>query len=304
MYPTLPYLIKDLTGIWIPIPIATFGLFLVIAFYTGAYLLKKEIIRKEKGGLINAFTDNKGISRQPHEVITNLIIYTIIWGLIGARIFSILEYPKPFLAHPFKTMFSMGGLTFYGGFIFGGIAGLYNLYKRKIKLLPVFDAAAPVLMLGYAIGRIGCHLSGDGDWGIDNLAVKPSWLSFLPDWAWAYKYPHNAIDAGIKIKDCTGEFCHILLNPVYPTPLYEVIICFVLFCLLWFLRKKIQLPGILFSIFLIVNGIERFLIEKIRVDSEYKIFNHLVKQAEIISVLLILLGISGIVYLKSRKKSV
>lgn len=272
----------------------------MIAIYTGAYLLKKEIIRKEQAGLINAFTDHKGILKQPHEVITNIIIYTIIWGLIGARIFSILEYPKPFLAHPLRTIFSMGGLTFYGGFIFGGIAGLYNLSKRKIKLLPVFDAAAPVLMLCYAIGRMGCQLAGDGDWGIDNLTAKPSWLSFLPDWAWAFRYPHNAIDAGVKLKDCAGEFCYILPNPVYPTPLYEIIICLLLFGLLWYLRKRIKLPGILFSVYLIVNGIERFLIEKIRVDSEYKIFNHFIKQAEIISLLLILLGVTSIIYLKRR----
>ena len=300
MYPNFSYLLKDLTGFWIPFPIQTFGLFVALAFVAAAQILKLELKRKETDGLVHSIFNKKGNSVSPYQQVGNIVFIAAISGIIGARLFSILEYPQDFFNDPFGTIFSTGGLTFYGGLIIGAIAVLIYAKRIDLKVVYLLDAAAPALMLAYAIGRIGCHLSGDGDWGIDNLAQKPSFFSFLPDWAWAYRYPHNVIETGIPMEGCTGKFCTILEIPVFPTALYEVIICFILFLILWISRKKIITPGILFCLYLIYNGIERFLIEQIRIDSSYSLFGILIKQAEIISTLFILTGLIGIFILKKH----
>ena len=129
--------------------------------------------------------------------------------------------------------------------------------------------------MAYGIGRAGCHLSGDGDWGINNLAPKPEWMSFLPDWMWSYTFPHNVIHSGIQMEDCGAKFwepyCSQLANPVWPTAFYEVVMATLIFILLWKIRKKIKVAGTLFCIYLALNGIERFLIEKMRINTEYNI---------------------------------
>ena len=171
--------------------------------------------------------------------------------------------------------------------------------KYKINVLHLMDSAAPALMLAYGIGRIGCQMSGDGDWGIVNLAPKPDWLSFFPDWVWSYNFPNNVINAGVYIEGCTGKFCSVLPQAVWPTALYEVVMCIALFFVLWLIRRKIKLAGMLFAIYLIMNGIERFFIEKIRVNTEYNIFGG-ITQAEIISFCLIITGLI-LSYLLSKK---
>lgn len=264
------------------------------------------------GGLIGAgYTYSKrrkitkkiirSIEVRPYQEVGNILVIAAIAGIIGARVFSILEYPGEFLSDPLETLISFSGLTFYGGLIFGSIAVIIYTRKKGIQTIHLIDAAAPALMLSYAVGRIGCHLAGDGDWGIDNLAPKPDWLSFIPDWAWAYNYPNNVINEGVPIPGCDGKYCNVLLNPVFPTPLYEIIICSLLFLVLWFLRKRIKTAGILFSVYLIFNGVERFFIEKIRIDSEYQILGFAVKQAELISLFLIVFGLSWIIYSLSQK---
>jgi phosphatidylglycerol:prolipoprotein diacylglycerol transferase len=301
MYPTLSHLIKSLTGYWIPLPIQTFGFFVALAFIISSYFLKLELKRKENDGLLHIFLDKKGNSVHPYQAVGNMIFVAAIAGIIGARLFSILEYYDDFIKDPLGTLFSMSGLTFYGGLIFGSIAAIIYARKRGIPTIHLLDAAAPALVLAYAIGRIGCHLAGDGDWGIDNLSSKPGWLSFLPDWAWSYQYPNNVINAGIPIPGCDGKYCRVLLNPVFPTPLYEIIICSLLFFVLWFLRIRIKTAGILFSLYLIFNGIERFFIEKIRIDSQYHFLGLAIKQAELISLFLLISGLSWIVYLLLKK---
>jgi prolipoprotein diacylglyceryltransferase len=165
----------------------------------------------------------------------------------------------------------------------------------------MIDAAAPGLMLAYGIGRIGCHLSGDGDWGIANVAANP--IDFLPDWFWSYNYPNNVVNEGIPMPNCIGKHCFMLPQPVYPTPLYEAIAGIALFLLLWQLRKRITIAGVLFCIYLVVNGAERFLIEKIRVNSTYEIFGAHITQAELISSLFLIIGSLGIWWLNKRSNS-
>jgi prolipoprotein diacylglyceryl transferase len=280
-----------------------FGFIVAISVLLAMYVLTRELKRKEAIGdfaPITKMIKGTATSVLPHETVPNIIVIAMISGIIGARLFSILEYPEDFIKDPWGTVFSASGLTFYGGLIFGTVAVLIFLRKNKIPVLPFIDAAAPALILAYGIGRIGCQLSGDGDWGIVNLSPKPGLLSFLPDWLWAYNYPHNVVNEGIKIAGCTSQYCHVLPLPVFPTPLYEIMMSAIIFAFLWAVRKRIKIPGILFSLYLITSAIERFLIEKIRVDSEYIIGNIAVKQSEIIALLLFFTGIV-LIFVFSRK---
>ena len=157
-------------------------------------------------------------------------------------------------------------------------------------------------MMGYAFGRIGCQVSGDGDWGIENLSPNP--FSWLPDWMWSYSYPNNVNEAGVKIEGCLdARYCYQLEHAVFPTPFYETVLCLILFMIIWSLRKKFKIPGTLFAFYLLLNGLERFFIEKIRVNVQMNIFGVEMTQAELISGLLIITGLGLWYYLYRRKKS-
>lgn len=236
----------------------------------------------------------------PYELVGNLTMIAAVSGVIGAKIFHNLENFDLFLSDPLGQLLSFSGLTFYGGLIFGAISVIWYANKFNIKIKHLIDSSAPALMLAYGIGRIGCQMSGDGDWGIVNLAPKPEWMGFLPDWMWSYTFPHNVINAGIPIDGCVGNFCYQLANPVWPTAFYEVVMSLILFGILWFLRKRINIPGMLFFIYFIFNGIERFFIEKVRVNTEYNILGG-ITQAEIISFLLIITGFLGCLYLYVKR---
>jgi phosphatidylglycerol---prolipoprotein diacylglyceryl transferase len=236
------------------------------------------------------------------ELVGNITIIAAGAGLLGAKIFNDLENIDAFLKDPIGETFSFSGLTMYGGLIFGAIAVIWYGKKNKIPALVLCDANAPGLMLAYGFGRIGCQVAGDGDWGIINLSSKPSWMSFLPDWFWRFDYAHNVINDGIKIPGCEGKHCYALHPPVFPTPLYESIVCILLFFFLWSIRKKFSVPGMLFSVYLLLNGIERFFIELIRVNTKYHAFGIDFTQAQLISLLLILTGSFGLIYFSRQSK--
>ena len=235
----------------------------------------------------------------PFELVGNITMIAAISGIIGAKIFHNLENLDSFLADPIGQLMSFSGLTFYGGLIAGAISVIWYAKKYQINIKHLIDSAAPALMLAYGVGRIGCQMSGDGDWGIDNLTPKPEWMSFLPDWMWSYNFPHNVINAGIPIEGCTGNFCMQLANPVWPTAFYEVVMSITIFGILWAMRKHIKVPGVLFFIYLAFNGVERFFIEKVRINNEILAG---FTQAEIISFCLVLTGIIGTTYLYKTRK--
>lgn len=232
----------------------------------------------------------------PKDLMGQILVWAAIWGLLGAKLFHNLEYWDEFIKDPVSSLLSFSGLTFYGGILFGGVAVIYYTSKNRIRPLDMLDVGAPGIMIGYAIGRLGCQLSGDGDWGIPNTTPKPSWLEWLPDWAWAFKFPNNVINEGVPIAGCQGKFCHELPLAVYPTSFYEFLICLVLFAILWILRKQIKTPGSLFCIYLILNGVERFFIELIRVNAKYHLGDLSFTQAELISTIMVLSGIAGLIY--------
>jgi prolipoprotein diacylglyceryltransferase len=241
----------------------------------------------------------------PYQIMGTLLMWAAIWGFFGAKLFHNFEYWDDFVKDPIGGLLSFSGLTFYGGLIMGGAAVLYHANKYGVKWIHMLDIAGPGMILAYAVGRIGCQLSGDGDWGIVNLASKPAWLSWAPDWVWSFKYPHNVVNDGIPIPGCVGSFCNELPLPVFPTPFYEVLMGLAIFALLWGVRNKIKTPGLMWSMYLILNGMERFLIETIRVNSKYHAFGLSFTQAELISSILIILGITGIFWsLKNGNKYV
>ena len=259
-----PYLTDVLRaiGIDIPLPIPTFGLMVATAFLVGQWLVNKE--------------GRRLLPNLPKEFVGNLCLVGFIAGLVGAKLFHLLEHPSEFLADPKRMLFSTGGLTFFGGLIASvGVGALYA--RRKGAPLPVMlDIFAPALMLAYGIGRIGCQIAGDGDWGIAVGSPAPAWL---PDWLWAQTYEGNI--AGVEIPP----------PGVYPAPLYETLMATAAFGLLWALRKHAHAPGWLFGVYLLLAGVERFLIELIRVNATYSIFGMEITQAQIIATLCVFAGL-------------
>lgn len=242
----------------------------------------------------------------PWQHMGYITLVAAVTGIFGAKFFHQLEYWDDFIADPIGGIFSASGLTFFGGLICGGAGVLWVAKKKGIGVRNMLDVGGPAMMLAYGIGRLGCHFSGDGDWGIVNSAHKPSWLSFMPDWFWAYNYPNNVAhecDPTGGSMPCDFGMTPYLQLPVWPTPMYEAIAAIVLFGVLWLLRKKIKPSGALFGIYLMMVGAERFLIEKIRVNSTYNLFGFYPTQAEIISVVLFLGGIALLIYAFQKSKN-
>jgi len=244
----------------------------------------------------------KEVTEHPFMIMGQVTIVAFVAGILGAKFFHILEDWSNFIQDPIDAIFSLSGLTYYGGLICGGLGVVIYANSKGVKPLHMLDAGAAAMMLAYGLGRAGCHLAGDGDWGIDNLAAKPNWI---PQFLWSSKYPNNVLkaDPGNLIEGCTGPYCNELINPVYPTPLYEIMMCLVLFAVLWSIRKRIKVPGMLFGIYLVMNGAERFLIEKIRVNSLYKVMGIEFTQAEMISSFIILMGIGLMIYSKKAYRA-
>ena len=292
----------------------------------------------------------------PHDRVGDIIILGLVFGIFGAKLFDGLENWDDFIQHPIARLFSDSGLTFYGGLIVAAIAICWYAAKRGIKLIHLVDSAAPALMIAYAIGRIGCQVAGDGDWGVYNSAyVNDSTLmkvrlagesdymqalkkdstyflegvvpesrqyngrtsnrletvphiyfkapSFIPNWMVAYSFPKNVNADGIKIPGDTDEHNRALPVPVFPTPFYETVACSLLFLFLWAIRKRIKLPGVMFGIYLILNGLERFTVEKIRVNNTYSFLGIHPTQAEIISFCLFLAGLTLILIQYKKRQS-
>jgi phosphatidylglycerol:prolipoprotein diacylglycerol transferase len=228
----------------------------------------------------------------PYQLMDYLLLYCGLFGFAGAVLFAKLD-----ALSSGGPIFAFNGLNYYGALIAGALTYLYINKRYGIRPAIAADIGSPGMMLAYAVGRIGCHVAGDGDWGIANEQPRPAWL---PPWLWASRYPHNSVHQGMYIPGCTGSHCTQLQTPVYPTPLYEAIICFCLFLLLWKLRRTIKKPGILFAYFAILNGAERFLIEFIRINPRYHFGYWNPSQAQVLALGWLLTGL--IVLLLSTRK--
>lgn len=315
---------------------------------------------REKNKQKSKEPEQRSVRIWPHDRVGDIIVIGLIFGIIGAKLFDSFENWDDFVKNPLKRLFSAGGLTYYGGLIMAAIAICIYGAKKNIKLIHLIDAATPALLLAYAVGRIGCQVSGDGDWGIYNSAyitdangkaveAKPGDFdaqlkkydtyflngtvnepgfaepvaitdrtsesldkvphkylkapSYLPVWMVAYSYPQNVNKDGIVIAGIEDEHNRALPIPVFPTPFYETIACTLLFLVLWSIRKRIKIAGLMTGIYLILNGAERFLIEKIRVNNQMHFLGMKLTQAELISFSLAIAGIFIIIYVLATNKA-
>jgi phosphatidylglycerol:prolipoprotein diacylglycerol transferase len=270
-FPYVTDVIDTLLDVNWHLPLPTFGVIVAIALMVGTAVATR-LVR-----------DYEGLGRLPpltHSIVTDTVLVATLAGILGARIFDILDHLQRFLADPLAMILTRSGFSIYGGLCFGIVAGVILVKRRSIPLLPMLDATAPAMMLGYGIGRLGCQISGDGDWGIAaNLIMKPGWL---PQWFWAQTYDGNI--AGVVIAP----------PGVYPTPIYEFAMALGIFAMLWLLRHHNGRAGLLFSTYLLLAGFERLLIEKIRVNVRYELFGIHLTQAEAISFLLVIMGLVGV----------
>jgi phosphatidylglycerol---prolipoprotein diacylglyceryl transferase len=259
-----------------PIKIYSFGLMMGLAFIVANYLLVLEFRRR----------------RLPEEAPGTITLISLVAGVTGSKLFSLLENWDRFVADPTGEMFSASGLTFYGGLILVIICILIYVRSKKIPFLKVADAASPALILGYGIGRIGCQLSGDGDYGIPT------------DVPWAMSYPKGTVSTlAAENPQLVAQFREIFPDrpvpidiPVHPAPIYETLAAVAIFAFLWSIRKRPMATGTIFSLYLILAGLERLLVEFIRLNPLYLGLS----QAQWISVGMIIAGAMMLWTLRNR----
>src|SRR5271165_2397827 len=208
------------------ISIKTFGVMFALGFLACGLVVARRL--KELG--------------KPVDWAYEIVFAALVGGVIGARAYYVIENYDQVKHDFFKSLFSGSGLVWYGGAIGGAIGVVLWMRWRHVLELRMFDMCATALALGYAIGRIGCQVSGDGDYGI---------RSSLP---WAMGYPHGTLPTPPGVR-------------VQPTPIYETVTMCLLAYLLWQLRDRVR-PGVIFALYLIGSGLERFLVEFIRRNSE------------------------------------
>jgi phosphatidylglycerol---prolipoprotein diacylglyceryl transferase len=253
-----------------PFTVYSYGLMLGISFIVASYLLTKEVERKK----LNP------------NLATEVTLMAIIFGIIGSKLFHLFENWTAFLNDPVGMAFSPGGLTFYGGLIVAIIAIWIYARKKKIPFLVIADSTAPSLAIAYGIGRIGCHLAGDGDYGI------PTDLPWGTDYSGGTVKPSEMF-RGSEIAQAFPNGIVPDTTPLHPTPIYEFLAMLLIFAVLWNLRKKNWADGKLFMFYLIFAGVERLLVETIRLNPRY--FLNL-SEAQIISIGLIIVGTIGLIY--------
>src|ERR1700675_600401 len=209
-----------------PLTIPTFGLMVALALITSGYVLQADF-------------DRRGMKADAFLMIT----IAGLAGIFGAKLYHLLESPAEFFADPFHLFFSRYGFAWFSGFL-GGFGAMLLLGRRaKLPLLEFLDACSPAASFGYAIGRIGCFLSGDGDYG------KPTSLP------WGMSFPNGVVPTTER---------------VHPAPLYELLIWSAIGWLLWRLGARfLKRPGHsgdIFCYYLILTGVARFLVEIIRIN--------------------------------------
>jgi len=258
------------------IPVYSYGLMLGIAFLVGSWLFSKELKRLK-------IDENFGV------MITFL---AIIGGLIGSKLFYIIEIwnfgtqyetnkiehnPLSHYIQP-EYLFTPSGLTFYGGLVLSFILILWYCKKKKLSFMQILDTMSPAAAIAYGIARIGCHLSGDGCYGIN---VNGTFWQFLG----------CSYSKGI-IKPDQG---------VIPlaTPIIEFVASVFIFVALWLLRKNTHYFGQLFYYYLLFSGLERLLIEFVRTNPTV-ILN--LTQAQLISIIMIIIGLIMIIIKRNKNE--
>jgi phosphatidylglycerol:prolipoprotein diacylglycerol transferase len=210
----------------IGISIKTFGVMFALGFLACGLVIARRLRELDK----------------PVDWSYEIVFAALVGGVVGARGYYLIQNYSQVKHDLLGSVFSGSGLVWYGGAIGGAIGVIAWARWRDVLELATFDMCATVLALGYAIGRIGCQVSGDGDYGI---------RSSLP---WAMGYPHGTVPTAPGVT-------------VQPTPIYETVaMCLVAYAL-WRLRDRVR-PGVVFALYMVLSGLERFLVEFIRRNHE------------------------------------
>jgi phosphatidylglycerol---prolipoprotein diacylglyceryl transferase len=207
-----------------PLTLQSFGLMFALAFLAAGWLIWKRL----------------GEIGRPPDWAYEIGFAALIGGVIGSRLYFVVQNYDDVKGDLLGNLFGGSGLVWYGGAIGGAIAVLLWAWYRDFLRLALLDLAAPALALGYAVGRIGCQLSGDGDYG-------RAW-----DGPWAMAYPDGTVPT---------------TEQVHPTPVYEALAMGFGAWLLWRLRERFRV-GVLFALYLLYAGGERFLVEFVRRNDE------------------------------------
>ena len=249
MYPTI--IDFGHIGNFGPIGIHSYGLMLATAFITATFVIQHELKRR---GFIS-------------DVAGTIVLAAAFGGIVGAKIYAALLDGRITL----DELFSTAGLVWYGGFIGGCLGVFIVVYLSPNPTLATIDIIGPTLLLGYGIGRIGCFLAGDGDYG------PPS------DLPWAMAFPNGTVPTDV---------------PVHPTPIYETLVSFTFFGILWSQRRKLEeIPGVLFGTSLILLGVERFFMEFWRITPRVLGW---MTGAQLFSIVAFIVGIVLIFWARSR----
>ncbi len=203
-----------------PVTLQSFGLMLGLAFIASGTLAQRFLVEL----------------RKPADWAYEMVFAALVGGLVGARVWSVIEHWDTAKNDLLGSVFSGTGLVFYGGAIGGAIAVALWAWWRGVFGPRMFDVAAPSLAIGYAVGRIGCQLAGDGDYG-------KAWNG-----PWAMAYPKGTVPTTV---------------PVHPTPVYETLTMLLVTWFLWRMRHRVPAGG-LFALWLLLAGTERFLVEFLR----------------------------------------
>jgi phosphatidylglycerol:prolipoprotein diacylglycerol transferase len=226
-----------------PVTLQSFGIMFALGFIAAGVLVARRLQELDK----------------PVDWAYELIFAGLVGGIVGSRLDFIIENYDSVSDDLLGNLFSGSGLVWYGGAIGGAIGVLLWARWRGMLNLTLLDICAPGLAIGYAIGRIGCQLSGDGDYGIP-------W-----DGPWAMAYPDGTVPTDVT---------------VHPTPVYETLAMGLVAYVLWRLRERFQ-PGLLFALYLILAGAERFMVEFVRRNDDVALG---LTQAQLLSVAMIVAG--------------
>ena len=236
-----------------PLTLQTFGICFAVAFLFAGALVARRL-------------NDTG---EPADWSYELIFAALIGGLVGARIDFVIQNWSDVSGDVLGTIFSGSGLVWLGGVVGGALGVCLWGWWRGFLGLRLLDLCAPGLALGYAVGRVGCQLSGDGDYGV---------ASDLP---WAMAYPEGTV--------ATNE-------EVHPTPVYETLAMGFAAFALWRLRDRFR-PGVLFALYLVIAGVERLLIEFIRRNDDVALG---LTQAQLVSIVMAAAGVAWLVRARGR----
>ncbi|HTO95391.1 MAG TPA: prolipoprotein diacylglyceryl transferase [Bacteroidota bacterium] len=258
-----------------PFPIYSFGLMLGIGFLLGSYILALELKRK----------------KLDPEIASTITILAVIFGIAGAKILFLIEEWSIFIRNPVGEAFSPGGLTWYGGFVLGMTAVTVYIRRKKIPFLKIWDGLAMGLIIAYGVSRLGCHLSGDGDYGF------PTSLPWGTDYSRGTLPPSRAFAIFPEIASRYPGGIVPDNTPCHPTPVYELLLGVAGFVVLWNLRKRPWPDGKMFMVYLMMSTVFRFSVEFLRLNPRL-LWG--LSEAQLIAIPLFFVGLAGMVMLDRR----